>query len=49
MINSSIGYIICESDISPKVTNISNAKINGKLVAEGILQTADERNRNGRY
>lgn len=49
MINSSIGYIICESDISPKVTNISNVKINGKLVAEGILQTADERNRNGRY
>lgn len=49
MINSSIGYIICESDISPKVTNISNAKINGKLVAEGILQTADEKNRNGRY
>ena len=49
MINSNIGYIICESDIVPKVTNILSDKINNKLVGEGILQTADERNRNGRY
>lgn len=49
MINSKIGYIICESDLTTKVTNLTSQKINGKLVAEGILQTADERNRNGRY
>lgn len=49
MINSNIGYIICESDISPKVTNITKETCNGKAVAEGILQTADELNRNGRY
>lgn len=49
MINSNIGYIICESDITTQVANITPQKINGKLVAEGILQTADERNRNGRF
>lgn len=49
MINSSIGYIICESDITTKVTNIRPQTINGKLIGEGILQTADEKNRNGRY
>lgn len=50
MIDSTIGYIICESDImAPKIANITENKINGKLVAEGILQTADEKNRNGRY
>lgn len=48
MINSSIGYIICESDITTKLTNIKSERINNKLVAEGILQTADEKNRNGR-
>lgn len=49
MINSSIAYIICESDITTKIANITPQRINGKLVAEGILQTADEKNRNGRY
>lgn len=49
MINSSIGYIICESDITTQVANITPQKINGKLVAEGILQTANEKNRNGRF
>ena len=49
MINSNIGYIICESDITTKITNLTDQKLNGKIVAEGILQTADEKNRNGRY
>ena len=48
MIDSSIGYIICESDISPQVANVTG-ELNGKAIGEGILQTADERNRNGRY
>lgn len=49
MINSSIGYIICESDITTKFTSITKDKIGNKAVGEGILQTADEKNRNGRY
>lgn len=48
MINSNIGYIICESDIEPRETKVVN-ETNRKVVAEGILQTANERNRNGRY
>jgi hypothetical protein len=49
MIPKKIGYIICESGItSAEVTNVVGTK-NGKIVAEGILQTADERNRNGRF
>lgn len=49
MILDKIGYIICESGItSEKVTNILEY-VNGKVIAEGIIQTADERNRNGRY
>lgn len=44
-----VAYIICESDISPQITNLTNKKSsNGKLIAEGILQTAEEKNRNGR-
>ena len=43
-----IGDIICES-YSERV-DISHVKmLNGKVVAECILQTADEKNRNGRY
>lgn len=49
MINSNIGYIICESDLGPQDVTIQHDRLNGKLVGEGILQTADERNRNGRY
>lgn len=49
MDNSTIGYIICESQTSMNVTNITSNRIRNKLVAEGILQTADEKNRNGRY
>lgn len=48
MISSNIGYIICESYTEP--VDISHVKtLNEKVVAEGILQTADEKNRNGRY
>ena len=48
MNNKSIGQIICESE------GIASAKIqpkmiNGKVVAECVLQTADQKNRNGRY
>lgn len=49
MINSQIGYIICESIAEPMETSLTAKTINGKVVAEGILQTADEKNRNGRY
>ena len=49
MINSQIGYIICESDFSGSETKLTPKRINGKVVAEAILQTADEKNRNGRY
>lgn len=49
MANSNIGYIILEADISPKVVKLKNEKLNGKIVAEGILQTADEQNRNKRF
>lgn len=49
MINSSIGYIICESDIVARHVEIQPKTINGKLIGEGCLQTADEKNRNGRF
>jgi hypothetical protein len=49
MIPKNIGYIICESDItSAEVTNVVG-NTSGKIIAEGIIQTADERNRNGRF
>lgn len=49
MINSQIGYIICESDTEASVTKVGTKTLNGKLVADVIFQTADEKNRNGRY
>ena len=49
MINSKIGYIICESATEPQPMTLQPKRVNGKLVAECILQTADEKNRNGRY
>ena len=49
MILKDIGYIICESAIPGMTeTNIIKEE-NGKVIAEGILQTANERNRNGRF
>ena len=51
MINNQIGYIICEGDdlSRPESTQLTPKTINGKVVAKGILQTADEKNRNGRF
>lgn len=49
MVLDKIGYIICESNITGFTeTNIIKEE-NGKVVAEGILQTANEKNRNGRF
>ena len=49
MIPKDIGYIICESAIPGfSETNIVNEQ-NGRLIGEGILQTANEKNRNGRF
>lgn len=59
MINSNIGYIICESDYTAQRSNVvadnntldlGNQKVlPGKSIAEVILQEADEKNRNGRF
>ena len=46
--NKIAAYIICEADINPNLRKVEMG-INGKAIGEGILQTADERNRNGRY
>ena len=46
--NNIAAYIICESDINPSLEKVEKG-IDGKAIGEGILQTADERNRNGRY
>ena len=49
MIVKDIGYMICESAI-PGFTDTNIVKEeNGKVIAEGILQTANEKNRNGRF
>lgn len=49
MVLKNIGYIICESAIAQFTdTNIIEEK-NGKVIGEGILQTANEKNRNGRF
>ena len=49
MILKDLGYIICESAIAGMTeTNIIKEE-NGRVIAEGILQTANEKNRNGRY
>lgn len=49
MNNKNIGYIICESAIPGFVeTNIVKEE-NGRVIGEGIIQTANEKNRNGRF
>ena len=48
MSNNIAAYIICESDINPSLERVEKG-LDGKAIGEGILQTADERNRNGRY
>lgn len=49
MVKTDIGYIICESYAEPEVVNKNVKMINGKVVAEVILQRANEKNRNGRF
>jgi hypothetical protein len=48
MSNNIAAYIICEADINPNLEKVEKG-LDGKAIGEGILQTADERNRNGRY
>lgn len=46
--DNSIGYIINESYSEP--VDITHVKmLNGKVIAECVIQTADQKNRNGRY
>lgn len=49
MINPTIGYIICESEYTQGPVNVQPKEINGKVIGEGIIQTANEKNRNGRF
>lgn len=49
MINSGIGYIICESWSDPNPVTLKKESVTGKVIAQGCLQTADEQNRNGRW
>ena len=47
--NSPLAWIICESYPEESHTEVKYTGFNGKAVAEVILQTADEKNRNGRF
>lgn len=47
MKNNKLGYIICESGIKLEQPKIVTSNEN-RVIAEGIMQTADEKNRNGR-
>jgi hypothetical protein len=48
--NNTIGNIILESSIGPvDGSKVTNENLNGKAIGIGILQTANEKNRNGRY
>ena len=49
MIQNNLPYIICESYPEMSELKITNGTLNGKAIAEVILQTADEKNRNGRF
>mgnify|MGYP004492946441 CR=1 FL=1 len=49
MISNKVGYIICESEVNISDTKILSDNLNGKAIGMGSLQTADEKNRNGRY
>lgn len=49
MIQKNLPYIICESYPEMSELKITNGTLNGKAIAEVILQTADEKNRNGRF
>lgn len=49
MNTENIGYIICESQAEAYPAKVLPQVLNGKTIAEGILQTANEKNRNGRF
>jgi len=49
MIAQGIAYIINEGFEDPKPVKVVPRSMNGKTIAEGIVQTANEKNRNGRY
>ena len=50
MSNRNIGYIILEeSPAEPSNVVLQHKLFNGKVVGKGIFQTANEKNRNGRY
>lgn len=49
MVLKHIGYIINESAIAGFTDTNIVAEKNGKVIGEGILQTANEKNRNGRF
>jgi hypothetical protein len=52
MISENIGYIINEGFDGVRETKIlteSSYKFNGKAIGEGVLQTVEEKNRNGRW
>lgn len=44
-----IGYIICESMYQSEAKIIDQTQGGKRVIAKGILQTANEKNRNGRY
>lgn len=48
--NKNIGYMICESAATvSKIEIIKESTGNRRLIGRGTLQTADEKNRNGRF
>lgn len=49
MLDSKIGYIICESAPTEAKESVVVEKKNGKVVIETVLQDADIKNRNGRF
>ena len=50
MILGNIGYMINEASAIAGFDKVNIiTENNGKLIAEGILQTAEETNRNGRF
>ena len=49
MILKQLPCIICESYPEMSELKVTNGTLNGKAIAEVILQTADEKNRNGRF
>lgn len=49
MLDSKIGYIICESAPTEAKESVIVEKRNGKVIIETTLQDADTKNRNGRF